>query len=654
MRSYLLSLLSIFLLVGTTMAQKTYVGPETCLQCHTGVIASDKTSWRNTLHANGYSAVIDTAFTMVTEKGIVADYDQNGVDDFVDGLNFNDISSAFDQYKPNAPILAYSDATGYTITIGEVTSRVYLTYGGSGMWKQRFALKLNTSEGETKDVYISPIQFNEATHEYVTYHASSWYDGSNMPIYTSATTLAEAAGNSRSLAKGCSGCHATGLTLDQTTNGEWVAHPAGVSDESLYDGNPSYFDLDGDGSLDQINTGCERCHGPGSEHVNNPSDSTLIINPGTFTPTEATNLCGMCHSRGVSKPNGTFHFAYNDDAMTSWTPGDMVADYYTDGGGYWGDVNDSTEFHSSKKHHQQFRDFEQSAKANFVYHQVTCYECHDPHGSANEHMIVEEVEEEDANGDPIIIPTEPDNNTLCLSCHATHGPFADISKEMVADYANNITAIGTTVTAHTHHPYDPEGNASSRCTKCHMPKTAKSAIEYDIHSHTFEPIPPQKTKLYAMPNACAVSCHRKTTYPNFNIAGMDLDKIGDWTEATDLALADTLMHYYGPNGIWWQYSVTALSVAGEGRPTQFQLAQNYPNPFNPATSIRFDIPKATHVTLTIFDITGQKVKTLLDHELVPAGTRVVKFEPYNLASGVYFYRLETDKYVSSKKMTFLK
>jgi len=654
MRAYLLSILSVFLLMGTTMAQKTYVGPETCLQCHTGAIASDKTSWRGTLHANGYSAVLDSTFTMVTEKGVVADANQNGVDDFIDGLDFNTITSAFDKYKPNAPILGYSDATGYTITMGAMTSRVYLTYGGSGSWKQRFALKLNTSEGETKDVYISPIQFNEKTFEYVVYHGSDWYDANNLPIYSTAnSTLSDAAGNSRSLAKGCSGCHATGLTLDQTTNGEWVAHPAGVDNEALYAGNPSYFDLDGNGTLDQINTGCETCHGPGSEHAST-MDTLKIINPAKLTVEQANNMCGMCHSRGVSKPNGTFHFAYNDDAMTSWTPGDFVDDFYADHGGYWGDNNDSTEFRSSKQHHQQWRDYTQNIMEHSPFEPVACYDCHDPHGSTHEHMTVEEVEEEGADGNPIIIPTDVDNNTLCLSCHATHGDFANVTKEMVADYATNVTAIGTVVSGHTHHAYDPEGTAASRCTKCHMPKVAKSAVDYDIHSHSFEPIPPQKTILYSMPNACAVSCHRKTGYPDFNIAGMAADNISDWTEATDVALADTLMHYYGPNGIWWQYSVTALSVAGEGMPTQFQLSQNYPNPFNPATSIRFNIPQATHVTLTIFDITGQKVKTLLDHEMIPAGTRVVKFQPYKLASGVYFYRLETDKFVSSKKMTFLK
>jgi hypothetical protein len=97
---------------------------------------------------------------------------------------------------------------------------------------------------------------------------------------------------------------------------------------------------------------------------------------------------------------------------------------------------------------------------------------------------------------------------LCLSCHATHGAFEDISVEMVADYDNNIDGIGAIVSAHSNHPYDPAGSGNSRCSKCHMPKVGKSAVAYDMHSHTFEVIPPQKTTTFAMPNACATSCNR--------------------------------------------------------------------------------------------------------------------------------------------------
>ncbi|NIA30855.1 MAG: T9SS type A sorting domain-containing protein [Actinobacteria bacterium] len=614
--------------------------------CHNNPALGDMTGWRTSMHANGYSVVLDDSHTMQDLYGIINDYDQNQIDDFHDGLDFNTISSVFNQYKPNAPVLAYSAENGYTITIGNATHRVYLTYGGSGLYKQRYGVKINTAEGESKDIYISPIQFNEKTHQYVLYHPDAWYDESSQPKYSTASTLADAAGNSRSLAKGCSGCHVTGLTLDQTTNGEWVAHGAGIdpTTAAFYADKSNIFDLDGDGDIDQINTGCEQCHGMGGDHASAPS-KTNIINPDDLSTEQANNICGMCHSRGKSLPNGTFSFPYHDDTMTSWTPGvDLVADIYSDGGGYWGDgVN-------SKKHHQQFYDFYKSEKPTFKYHQVRCSECHDVHNTVKHH-IKASVVETDSLDNEIIITTENDNNTLCLSCHATHGDFASIPVEWVADYANHVQEIGAIVSEHTNHPYDPDGSGASRCSKCHMPKVAKSAIAYDIHSHTFEPIPPQKTLLYNMPSACAVSCHMKDDL-NFGI-DFSNDNLTKWDEPSDIALADTLMKYYGPDGKWWQLDVTSVDRIAVDIPQDFSLLQNYPNPFNPTTVIPFKTASNGFVTLKVYNVQGQIVATLVNKEM-SAGSYQVVMDGYNLPSGVYFYKLKVGDYVQTNKMMLMK
>ena len=562
------------------------------------------------------------------------------------------ITSAFDKYKPNAPILAYSAGTGYTITIGTQTHRVYLTYGGSGLYKQRYGVRINTVQGESKDIYISPIQFNEKTHEYVLYHADAWYDANNAPILYD--SLAKAATNSRSLAKGCSGCHVTGLTLDQTTDGEWVAHGANLLDENIaaYKDNPSYFDLDQDGKLDQINTGCERCHGPGAGHVAGGWSGTPgnrgIINPALKTTDEANNICGMCHSRGKSLPNNTFSFPYDDQNMKSWTPGDLVSTYYTDGGGYWGDSK------TSKKHHQQFYDFYRSSKPTFQFHKVTCYECHDVHNT-EKHHIRTTIEEELPDNSKINIPVNNDNNTLCLACHATHGDFAGISKTMVANITNadSLAAIKTIVMQHTHHPYDPDGpTASSRCSKCHMAKTAKSAIAYDIHGHTFEVLAPEKTLDYNMPNSCAVSCHGKASYPNLAIPIVDAD-FTDWSGANQQALASVLKAYYGPNGIWWKTGTTGIKYVDFNIPDNFNLSQNYPNPFNPTTNINFSVPEAGNVKVVIYDAIGNQVEVLVD-EYKAAGNYRVNWNAGNYASGVYFYRMQSNNYTNIKKMVLMK
>lgn len=74
-------------------------------------------------------------------------------------------------------------------------------------------------------------------------------------------------------------------------------------------------------------------------------------------------------------------------------------------------------------------------------------------------------------------------------------------------------------------------------------------------------------------------------------------------------------------------------------PAKFSLNQNYPNPFNPTTTITFSLPSEGIVTVKVYNMLGQEVATLLDHELVTAGSADVEFNGNTLASGVYFYRL---------------
>ena len=88
-------------------------------------------------------------------------------------------------------------------------------------------------------------------------------------------------------------------------------------------------------------------------------------------------------------------------------------------------------------------------------------------------------------------------------------------------------------------------------------------------------------------------------------------------------------------------------------PDQFSLSQNYPNPFNPATTINFSIPKSGLVTLKVFDVLGQEVATLVNDPKV-AGSYSVNFNGENLSSGVYFYRLEANDFVSVKRMLLVK
>ena len=88
-------------------------------------------------------------------------------------------------------------------------------------------------------------------------------------------------------------------------------------------------------------------------------------------------------------------------------------------------------------------------------------------------------------------------------------------------------------------------------------------------------------------------------------------------------------------------------------PVTYGLSQNYPNPFNPTTEISFSLPSASHVKLEVFNVMGQKVATLVDGQC-EAGEHVVQWDGRDAASGVYFYRLQADDFVGTKKMLLLK
>lgn len=101
-----------------------------------------------------------------------------------------------------------------------------------------------------------------------------------------------------------------------------------------------------------------------------------------------------------------------------------------------------------------------------------------------------------------------------------------------------------------------------------------------------------------------------------------------------------------------------LSSDPGGLPVDFALAQNYPNPFNPSTEISFSLPRASHVTLNVFNITGRRVATLVDRRL-EAGDHAVTWDGTDesgarVATGVYLYRIEAAEFTSSRKMLLVK
>ncbi len=101
------------------------------------------------------------------------------------------------------------------------------------------------------------------------------------------------------------------------------------------------------------------------------------------------------------------------------------------------------------------------------------------------------------------------------------------------------------------------------------------------------------------------------------------------------------------------YNATSNEEEIDGANT-FSLDQNYPNPFNPTTNIKFNLANTANVTLSVYNVLGQKVATLANNVRYTSGSHIVSFDAKDLASGVYLYRIEAGNFVSQKRMTLIK
>lgn len=102
------------------------------------------------------------------------------------------------------------------------------------------------------------------------------------------------------------------------------------------------------------------------------------------------------------------------------------------------------------------------------------------------------------------------------------------------------------------------------------------------------------------------------------------------------------------------YGTTGVGdVEANTTPRNYLLSQNYPNPFNPSTTINYSLAKEGNVKLTVYNVIGNKVATLLN-EYKPVGSYSVQFDGSNLSSGIYLYRLESGNYSAAKKIILMK
>lgn len=447
--------------------ETTYVGSVACKQCH----ATAHARWANSAHRYGLGAPGDS-------PGILAAVETL----FTSGYNLVNTSSstAFGSYGTNAPRLSKSGDT-YYITIGNVAHPVIYAMGYQ--WKQRYITRIGQAH------YVLPIQYNVATSEWVTYNPGDWYNTTTyVPHFNASASLETDVNKRNSWERKCMGCHSvTGILSLEFSN----SPTTGIAQHRA--------------EWVERGVGCEACHGPGSRHVWSSGSTGSIINPAKLPRDRAMDVCGQCHSRGfsVAKINGLADSFVTSASADTWTleyfylngrtfrPGDVLNDGYSDGGGYWSDA--TSEVRTSKQHHQQWNDMYQSAHLapGAAISNITCASCHEVHGPVG---FARQMKLSSAD------------NSICLTCHGPSGSAAQ-------RFANDTAVIQHTGDSHV--TYSPGTTGKGRCITCHMPATARTAVAWDIRSHTFRVIRPHNTfrmsNSDSIPNSCQQSCHNGTS-----------------------------------------------------------------------------------------------------------------------------------------------
>jgi predicted CXXCH cytochrome family protein len=305
---------------------------------------------------------------------------------------------------------------------------IALVYGSH--WKQRYFKKTGD------DYFPLPIQWDILNKKWSKFHVADnqdWW----------ATLYPDPAGDNSARPTGplCDGCHTVNYNIQTKTASE-------------------------------LNVGCEMCHGAGSAHVQNPK-LVNILNPARQDYVHANDTCIQCHSQGQPLANPIQ--GKNYDWPVGYHAGLTLSDYWKLEPHKLGDLT-FTHFPdgTAHKNRMQGNDFVQS----LMYTRgVTCFSCHDPHGSDNDAMLRKPI------------------NEVCMSCHGANtqnGPHA------------------ATIEAHTHHM---PGSPGSQCVACHMPKIEAelpNTPNLNVSSHTFHFVNPVETDTLKIPNACN-SCHTDKT-----------------------------------------------------------------------------------------------------------------------------------------------
>jgi len=507
----------------------------------------------------------------------------------------------------------------------------------------------------------------------------------------------------------CISCHTVGYDTDANNNG-FDDFPF-VFPDSLYPGVYDQMMALYPEAMARANIQCESCHGPGGNHYGIISNSKMVSQL-------ETDNCAWCHDSGSHHifPEQWDHSG--EDATEydgrGFHGGHAVGAFVESAG----TRNGCSPCHSGSGYIQWIKEGRPvnslglpSATTTLPEAtNISCAVCHDPHSDANAHQL---RFDDTQLGDGTTISMELyGTGAQCMDCHrsrryaveyasdpdnasshygAHHGPQADML------IGANAPDYGITF------PTSPHAIAGGNaCVDCHM-----EGHEFEVGGHSFNMNDADGNDHV---EACA-PCHGnvgetfkdKKYYINGN-ADLDgngvaeglqlevhglLEQLSEFlphdedgnvsiTEdnADSLALTPEIMRggyvymwidedrSFGIHNPAFTISllkaaieelggVTSIDYPDSGVPVEYKLSQNYPNPFNPTTTIEFSIPEQSNVRIAIYDALGNQLDVVYDG-LSNAGSHKVTWVANNFATGIYFYRMETDNFMEVKKMLLMK
>ena len=456
---------------GRPSPEATYIGSTACLDCHL-----EKENWKQTGHKLSWTPMgvpgpmqdhsrfpeffeSLESFKEVEEytEGThleLGDYDSKRGNDKFKIRTFEDPHMPIDTVYADLHLWKSNDDEKYYITMVNRLNpqdpnspshlEVKMTYGGA-VHQQRFITAVPSNLGERQGWYTvlqynpggNDARWNRLRRVWKDYKFNYYWDNGQDGEYGTEDDLITAPPvNNNAIQTMCAGCHITGYErYEDPETGQVLVRAVNDPNGSL--------NIDDDPEMDEINIGCETCHGPGSEHTAADGNFYDIVSPQLLSSERETVLCGRCHDRRTGTGGPTMGYTQAiDEAGVLMRPGgsrhSMITEYSDPkkkGPAPAKDIwNDDVH---SKKSHQQYPDFYKSTMYKNDRLLVTCSDCHDMHGETPYSRWL--IHDPDDQGSP-----------LCQRCHEV---------EINSHMSETLNA-------------QMKGKAQTHCIDCHMPATS--------------------------------------------------------------------------------------------------------------------------------------------------------------------------------------